>query len=218
MVRWKRMWQTRQMVATEPLSPFDAALVTADPADPMLPAILNAKIERAAAYAKAARAPSTRRAYDSDWVIFTAWCAAHGLTALPATPEVVAVFVSDQATAGLNPSTINRRVAAIGHHHRANGYPAPTALPTAGRLAEPSARNTPLMQLRYAICSRPSRATDYARCATARSWRSVWRPPCGAPKLSRSRSSMSGRNAKSRSPGTVRSSSSSRRAAFATNE
>ena len=136
MVRWKRMWQTRQMVATEPLSPFDAALVTADPADPMLPAILNAKIERAAAYAKAARAPSTRRAYDSDWVIFTAWCAAHGLTALPATPEVVAVFVSDQATAGLNPSTINRRVAAIGHHHRANGYPAPTALPTAGRLAE----------------------------------------------------------------------------------
>lgn len=103
---------------------------------PVLPAILNEKIERAAAYAKSARASSTRRAYDSDWAIFTAWCAAHGLVSLPATPEVIAVFASDQATAGLNPSTINRRVAAIGHHHRTGGYPAPTALPTAGRLAE----------------------------------------------------------------------------------
>ena len=103
---------------------------------PVLSAILNDKIERAAAYAKAARSSATRRAYDSDWAIFTAWCAAHGLTALPASPEIVAVFASDQATAGLNPSTINRRVAAIGHHHRVGGYPAPTALPTAGRLAE----------------------------------------------------------------------------------
>lgn len=103
---------------------------------PTLPAILNEKIERAAAYARAARSTATRRAYDSDWAIFTAWCAAHGLIALPATPEVVAVFASDQAMAGLNPSTINRRIAAIGHHHRGNGHPAPTALPSAGRLAE----------------------------------------------------------------------------------
>jgi integrase len=103
---------------------------------PTLPAILNDKIERAAAYARAARSAATRKAYDSDWAIFTAWCAAHGLSALPATPEVVAVFASDQATAGLNPSTINRRIAAIGHHHRGNGHPAPTALPSAGRLAE----------------------------------------------------------------------------------
>lgn len=101
-----------------------------------LPAILNEKIERAAAYAKAARSGATRKAYDSDWAIFVAWCNAHGLVALPATPDVVAVFASDQATGGRNPSTINRRIAAIGHHHRAGGYPAPTALPTAGRLTE----------------------------------------------------------------------------------
>lgn len=112
------------------------ALVDIDQAQPSLPAILNDKVERAAAYARAARATATRRAYDSDWAIFTHWCAAHGLSCLPASPEIVAVFASDQATAGLNPSTINRRVAAIGHHHRAGGYPAPTALPTAGRLAE----------------------------------------------------------------------------------
>lgn len=106
------------------------------PLQPALPAVLDAKIERAAAYAKAARSTATRRAYESDWAIFAAWCDAHGLAALPASPDVVAVFASDQAAAGLNPSTINRRVAAIGHQHRAAGFPAPTALPTAGRLAE----------------------------------------------------------------------------------
>ncbi|USU14140.1 tyrosine-type recombinase/integrase (plasmid) [Sphingomonadaceae bacterium OTU29THOMA1] len=132
-------------MAVDPSSPAltiqsdDTTGVTSLPtvsAQPTLPAILNDKIERAAAYAKLARSGATRRAYDSDWAIFTAWCAAHGLGALPATPEVVAVFASDQATAGLNPSTINRRIAAIGHHHRSNGHPAPTAMPSAGRLAE----------------------------------------------------------------------------------
>jgi hypothetical protein len=77
-----------------------------------LPAILDAKIEQAAAYAQAARSVATRRAYESDWAIFTAWCAAHQLSALPASPDVVAVFAADQATAGLNPATIGRRVAA----------------------------------------------------------------------------------------------------------
>lgn len=123
-------------ISVDPVPPSQETSSVLAEAQPSLPAILNAKIERAAAYAKAARSSATRRAYDSDWAIFTAWCAAHELASLPATPEVVAVFASDQATAGLNPSTINRRVAAIGHHHRANGYPAPTALPTAGRLAE----------------------------------------------------------------------------------
>lgn len=70
----------------------------------MLPATLNAKIERTAAYAKAARAASTRRAYDSGWAIFTAWCAARRLTALPATPEVVAWLVQRNAAAGYDPA------------------------------------------------------------------------------------------------------------------
>ena len=56
-----------------------------------------------------------------------AWCQAHGLQWMPATPEILAVFVADQAVAGLNPSTIARRVAAIGHYHRASGPAASTA-------------------------------------------------------------------------------------------
>lgn len=131
---------TRQRLTSIAIVPADGGVTPADPTgvhvQPTLPAILDAKIERAAAYAKAARSGATRRAYDSDWAIFTAWCDAHGLASLPASPDVVAVFASDQATAGLNPATIGRRVAAIGHHHRAAGHPAPTALPTAGRLAE----------------------------------------------------------------------------------
>ena len=128
--------QTGASISVDPVPTSQETGSVLAEAQPSLLAILNAKIERAAAYAKAARSSATRRAYDSDWAIFTAWCAAHELASLPATPEVVAVFASDQATAGLNPSTINRRVAAIGHYHRANGYPAPTAMPTAGRLAE----------------------------------------------------------------------------------
>lgn len=118
------------------IDPAATTLAARTPEQPALPAILNDKIEQAAAYARAARAGATRRAYESDWAIFTAWCAAHRLVALPATPEVVAVFASDQAVGGLNPATIGRRIAAIGHYHRAGGHPAPTALPTAGRLAE----------------------------------------------------------------------------------
>ncbi|MDO6414390.1 site-specific integrase [Sphingomonas sp. BIUV-7] len=103
---------------------------------PTLPEILHAKIERAAYYARAARSPATRRAYESDWAIFVAWCEQHDAVSMPASPDVVAVFASDQADSGLNPSTINRRVAAIGHFHRAAGHPAPTALPNAGMLAK----------------------------------------------------------------------------------
>jgi len=122
--------------AAPSIDPAATVSVALAPEQPALPAILNEKIEQAAAYARAARAGATRRAYESDWAIFTAWCAAHTLVALPATPEVVAVFASDQAVGGLNPATIGRRIAAIGHYHRAGGHPAPTALPTAGRLAE----------------------------------------------------------------------------------
>lgn len=67
-------------------------------------------------------ADATRRAYRSDWRIFTAWCAARGLEPLPATPETVARFLSAEAMAGAKASTIGRRAAAIGYAHRLAGY------------------------------------------------------------------------------------------------
>ncbi len=79
--------------------------------------------ERARAYAEAARAPATLRAYAADWRIFTAWCAAHGVDALPATPHTVALFLADLEG---RPSTLRRKLAAIAVMHRAAGHDSPT--------------------------------------------------------------------------------------------
>ncbi|WP_298089116.1 tyrosine-type recombinase/integrase [uncultured Sphingomonas sp.] len=99
-------------------------------------AVLRDDLEQAAAFKKAARAAATHRAYGSDWAIYSEWCGSRGLASMPAHPEQVAAFVANQATAGFKASTIERRVAAIGHHHRASNYPAPTAHPAAGGLRE----------------------------------------------------------------------------------
>lgn len=69
---------------------------------------------------------ATRKAYASDFKIFTAWCAAHALAALPAAPETVALFLASQAQAGVAASTLNRRLAAIKCAHEAAGHATPT--------------------------------------------------------------------------------------------
>jgi site-specific recombinase XerD len=70
---------------------------------------------------------ATRKAYASDFKIFSAWCAAHALTALPAIPETVTLFLADQAQAGVAASTLNRRLAAIKCAHEAKGLDTPSA-------------------------------------------------------------------------------------------
>ncbi len=79
--------------------------------------------ERARAYAEAARAPATLRAYAADWRAFSAWCAAQGVDALPATPHTVALFLADLPG---RPSTLRRKLAAIAVMHRASGHDSPT--------------------------------------------------------------------------------------------
>ena len=69
---------------------------------------------------------ATRKAYASDVKIFSAWCAAHARTALPADPETVALFLASQAQAGVAASTLNRRLAAIKCAHEAQGHATPT--------------------------------------------------------------------------------------------
>lgn len=70
---------------------------------------------------------ATRKAYASDFKIFSAWCAAHTLAALPAAPETVALFLADQAQNHVAASTLNRRLAAIKCAHEAQGHATPTA-------------------------------------------------------------------------------------------
>lgn len=69
---------------------------------------------------------ATRRAYVSDARIFRAWCEERGLQALPAAPEVVATFLSAEASRGAKYATISRRAAAINFLHVTAGHESPT--------------------------------------------------------------------------------------------
>ncbi len=100
-----------------------AIVPAADPAGPpALPALAQAEVEAAKAYAAASRAPGTRRAYATDWRGFLAWCRERGAMPLPADPRLVAVFLAREAARGCAPPTVGRRLAAIGHAHLQHGH------------------------------------------------------------------------------------------------
>lgn len=93
-----------------------------------LSADLDELVGEAQAFAAASRAEATVRAYRGDWKDFTAFCDGHGLTALPADPATVALYITVLARS-LRPSTINRRVAAISVEHQRAGLDSPTREP-----------------------------------------------------------------------------------------
>jgi hypothetical protein len=68
-----------------------------------VPAAMRADVERAADFARAEKAESTRKAYGSDFLIFAAWCHGRGVNALPATAESVAAFLAWEAETGSAP-------------------------------------------------------------------------------------------------------------------
>jgi integrase family protein with SAM-like domain len=83
--------------------------------------------EAAAQYRRASRSENTRRAYRSAVARFCDWCAVHGRTALPASPETVAAFLAAEARSELAVNTLRLRHAAIRYMHLLAGYPPPTA-------------------------------------------------------------------------------------------
>jgi site-specific recombinase XerD len=87
--------------------------------------LADAEMTQTLAYAEMEKSAGTRRAYGSDWRIFTAWCAARGLESLPATPGTAARFLSGEATRGTKSSTIGRRTAAIAYAHKLAGHEPP---------------------------------------------------------------------------------------------
>jgi site-specific recombinase XerD len=89
--------------------------------------IVPAELQGVAAYVDASLAISTRRAYRAGLSDFRAWCAAQGLQALPATPDVVARYLTALAKAGRKVSTIEQRVAAIRWIHEARDHESPTS-------------------------------------------------------------------------------------------
>ena len=73
---------------------------------------LGTSSRKAAGYARAEKAPATRRAYRSDFELFRSWCMTKRLAA--------------EANRGAKPSTIGRRLAAIRHAHKLTGHEPPT--------------------------------------------------------------------------------------------
>jgi integrase len=93
-----------------------------------LPAHLEALADRAREYVEAASSPNTRRAYDSDWKQFGAWCRRQGLDQLPPDPQIVGLYItacaSGAATSNRKPaavSSIERRLSALSWHYRQLG-------------------------------------------------------------------------------------------------
>jgi len=92
-------------------------------------------------------APATERAYAHDWADFSAFCGRHGLKALPAVPQTLALYLKSLETqrsrspaglraggAGLSLPTLRRRLAAIASRHATEHLETPTDHPLVKKL------------------------------------------------------------------------------------
>jgi integrase len=105
-------------MTTHDVSPL--ALVPA--ATSAAPLALTSELESARGYARASKAPETRRAYAREWHSFEAWCAERGATALPCSADVLACYVASMADAGRKPAGIDAALAAVSAAHAAGGH------------------------------------------------------------------------------------------------
>jgi integrase len=78
-----------------------------------------AALAAAEALARKAAAPATLRAYKADWTHYAAWCAKMGFTPVPAEPRTVGAYLGSLAETHA-PTTVRRRLSAIGKMHRFN--------------------------------------------------------------------------------------------------
>jgi site-specific recombinase XerD len=91
--------------------------------------VLPGDVESVGRYLDAAKADSTRRAYEADFRAWVDWCAQRGFTPLPAADAAVAAYLAALGDAGASPRTISRRLSGIGHAHREAGHPSPSEHP-----------------------------------------------------------------------------------------
>ena len=79
----------------------------------------QAALAAAQVLARKAAAPATLRAYKADWMHFAQWCDAHGFIPVPAAPTTVGAYLASLADSHA-PTTIRRRLSALGKMHRFN--------------------------------------------------------------------------------------------------
>jgi len=89
-------------------------------------ATIDELIDRAKDLGRASKSSSTRTAYASDWRDFTGWCATHGLQSLPATPQTIALYVTDLGGRAAV-ATVCRRIVAISVTHKERDLDSPTS-------------------------------------------------------------------------------------------
>ncbi|MDP9050600.1 MAG: tyrosine-type recombinase/integrase [Acidobacteriota bacterium] len=82
---------------------------------------LEQLIAKTKSFIHGAKSPATLRAYRSDFEDFIAFCREHNLSHLPATPGIVALYISDRADS-LAAATITRRLTSITKAHQAAGF------------------------------------------------------------------------------------------------
>ena len=142
---------------------------TAAPARlPALSTAGEAALAAAQALAKQATAPATLRAYKADWTHFARWCAEHGFVPVPAAPATVGAYLASLADSHA-PTTIRRRLSALGKMHRFNDLawnpahraiqgPLQGALRTRGRPVRKAAALTlPMLRQILASCDQSAR-------------------------------------------------------------
>jgi integrase len=87
---------------------------------------LAALAETAKAYARAAQADNTQRAYSADWRHFASWLRRQGLAKTPPDPEAVGLYLASQVElrgAELSVATLERRLSGIAWRYRQLGQP-----------------------------------------------------------------------------------------------
>ena len=112
-----RCWMSPETETALELVVEDQALVS----EGGLSIDLEQLVERAAATAKASRAPATRLAYERQFRRFEAWCASASLPSYPSDARVVVTYLQALADAGRKISTIEQALAAIAFTHRERG-------------------------------------------------------------------------------------------------
>jgi integrase len=158
----------RAIAGPADIRPPDARDTAASARLPALSPAGEAALAAAQALAKQAAAPATLRAYKADWTHFARWCAEHGFIPVPAAPATVGAYLASLADSHA-PTTIRRRLSALGKMHRFNDLawnpahraiqgPLQGALRTRGRPVRKAAALTlPMLRQILASCDQSAR-------------------------------------------------------------
>ena len=96
---------------------------------PIPPGLVAEDVGRVQEALASSRSPATRRAYASQWRMFSAWAEGRGLSSLPADPSAVAAYLTERSGSGVSVATVQLSRAAIAAAHADANLEDPCAHP-----------------------------------------------------------------------------------------